>query len=125
MHVLASSLSRQHIGGLAENESGWFRLPKSLQEDSLFAQSNTKSTECKERWAVEVFRNWQVVREQKFPSVDPGSVFKDYDVHRVQSLQEKTEDLNSLSLKYLQFCAFLNSASFANCDVNIVVDSGK
>ena len=64
------------MGGLAEYESGRFRLPKSLQEDSLFAQSNTK-------WAVEVFRNWQVVREQKFPSVDPGSVFKDYDENDV------------------------------------------
>ena len=79
MHVLVSSLSR-NMGGLAEHESGRFRLPKSLQEGSLFAQSNTKSTEYKEKWAVEVFRNWQVVREQKFPSVDPGSVFKDYDV---------------------------------------------
>ena len=69
----------------------------------------------------------EVVCEQKFPSVDPGSVFKDYDVHHVQSLQEKTEVLNSLSLKYLQGCVFLNSASFANnyCDVNIVVNSGK
>ena len=107
------------MGGLAEYESGRFRLPKSLQEGSLFAQSNTKSTEYKEKWAVEVFRNWQVVREQKFPSVDPGSVFKDYDVYRVQSLQEKKEDLSSLFLSYLQGCAFLNSASFANCDVNI------
>ena len=62
---------------------------------------------------------------QKFPSVDPGSVFKDYDVHRVQSLQEKKEDLKSLSLNYLQGCAFLNSASFSNCDINIVVNSGK
>ena len=43
-------------------------LPKSLQEDSLFAQSNNKSTEYKEKWAVEVFRNWQVVREQKLGS---------------------------------------------------------
>ena len=76
LHVLASSLSR-NMGGLAEYESGRFRLPKSLQEDSLFAQSNTKSTEYKDKWAVEVFRNWQAVREQKFPSVDPGSVFKD------------------------------------------------
>ena len=92
-----SSLSR-NMGGLAEYESGRFRLPKSLQEDSLFAQSNTKSTEYKDKWAVEVFRNCQAVREQKFPSVDPASVFKD--VHRVQSLQEKMEDLDSLSLNY-------------------------
>ena len=89
LHVLASSLSR-NMGGLAEYESGRFRLPKSLQEDYLFSQSNTKSTAVyKDKWAVEIFRNWQAVREQKFPSVDPGSVFKDYDVHRVQSLQEK------------------------------------
>ena len=82
--ALASSLSR-NMGGLAEYESGRFRLPKSLQEDSLFAQSNTKSTEYKDKWVIEVFRNWQAVREQKFPSVDTGSVLKDYDVHRVQS----------------------------------------
>ena len=100
MHVLASSLSG-NLGGLAEYESGRFRLPKSLQEDYLFSQSNTKSTGYKDKWAVEVFRNWQAVREQKFPSVDPGSVFKDYDVHRVQGLQEKKEDLDSLSLNYI------------------------
>ena len=82
MHVLS-----RNMGGLAEYESGWFRLPKSLQEDSLFAKSNTKSTEYKDKWAVEVWI--QAVREQKFPSVDLGSVFKDYDVHRVQSLEEK------------------------------------
>ena len=80
MHVLASSLSR-NIGGLAEYESVRFRLPKSLQEDSLLAQSNTKRTQYKDKWAVKAFRNWQAVHEQKFPSVDPGSVFKDYDVH--------------------------------------------
>ena len=68
--------------GLVEYESGRFRLPKSLQEDSLFAQSNTKSTDYKDKWAI--FRNWQAVHEQKFPSVDPGSVFKDYEVHRVR-----------------------------------------
>ena len=86
LHVLASSLSR-NMSGLAEYESGRFRLPTSLQEDSLFAQSNTKSTEYKDKWAVEVWI--QAVREQKFPSVDSGSVFKDYDVH-----------LDSLSLNY-------------------------
>ena len=30
-----------------------------------------------------------------------------------------------LDKKSSQGCAFLNSASFANCDVNIVVNSGK
>ena len=39
-------------------------------------------------------------REQKFCILDAESVFKDYDVHRVQSLEEKLEDLDSLSLNY-------------------------
>ena len=61
----------RNMGGLAEYESGRFRAPKSVQEDSLFAQSNPKSTQYKDKWAVEVFRNWQAAREQKFPSLDP------------------------------------------------------
>ena len=32
--------------------------------------------------------------------LDPGSVFKDYDLDRVQSLEEKLEDLDSLFLNY-------------------------
>ena len=36
----------------------------------------------------------------KFCILDAGSVFKDYDVHRVQSLKEKLEDLDSLFLNY-------------------------
>ena len=33
--------------------------------------------------------------------LDPGSAFKDYSLYRVQSLEEKLEDLASLSLNYL------------------------
>ena len=93
MHVLVSLLS-QNMGGLAEYESDRFQPPKSVQEDYLY---NPKSTQYKDKWVVEVFRNWQGACEQKFHSLDPRSVFKDYDVHRVQSLQEKLEDLDSLS----------------------------
>ena len=32
--------------------------------------------------------------------LDPGSVFKDYYLHRVRSLEEKLEDLATLSLNY-------------------------
>ena len=61
------------------------------KEDSLLVQSKPKSTQYKDKWAVEVFRTC---------ILDAGSVFKDYDVHRVQSLEEKLEDLDSLSLNY-------------------------
>ena len=90
---MASSLSR-NMDRLAEYESGRFWPPKSKQEEqSLFAQSKPKSTQYKDKWAVEIFRNCQAARELNFPLVDSGSAFKDCDVHRVQSLQENLEDL--------------------------------
>ena len=85
----------------AEDESCWFRPPKSVQEeDSLFVQSSFKSTQYKDKWTVEVFRTWRAACEQKFciQLLDPGSVFKDYYLHRVRSLEEKLEA--SLSLNY-------------------------
>ena len=89
------------MDGLAEDESCRIRLPKSVQEeDSLLVQSNPKSTQYKDKWTVEVFRTWQAAREQKFCILDPGSVFKDYHLHRMQSHEEKLEDLASLSLNY-------------------------
>ena len=50
---------------LAEDESCWFRPPKSVQEeDSLLVQSNLKSTQYKDKCTVEVFRTWQAACEQ-------------------------------------------------------------
>ena len=83
----------------AEDESCWFRPPKSVQEeDSLFVQSNFKSTQYKDKWTFEVFRTWLAAYKQKFCILDPGSVFKDYYLHCVRSLEEKSKDLASLSL---------------------------
>ena len=70
------------------------------EEDSLLVQSNLKSTQYKNKRTVEVFRTWQAACEQKFCILDPGSMFKDYYLHRVRSLEEKLEDLGSLSLNY-------------------------
>ena len=89
------------MDGLAEDESCWFRPPKSAQEeDSLLVQSNLKNTQNKGKWTVEVFRTWQAACEQKFCILDLRSVFKDYYLHRVRSLEGKLEDLASLSLNY-------------------------
>ena len=71
------------------------------EEDSLLVKSNLKSTQYEDKWTVaEVSRTWETAVEQKFCVLDPGRVRKDYDHHRVQSLQEKLEDLASLSLNY-------------------------
>ena len=75
--------------------------PKSVQEeDPLLVQSKPKSTQYKDKWAVEVFRTWQAAHEQKLCILYVGSVFKVYDVHCALSLEEKLKDLDSLSLNY-------------------------
>ena len=59
-----------------------------------------KDGQYKDKWTVELFRTWQPACEQKFCILDPGSVFKDYYLHRVRSFEEKLEDLAILSLNY-------------------------
>jgi len=64
----------------------------------LLELSKPRSTQYKDKWAVDVFQNWKAVREAKFPLLKPGSVLKKYDVRREQNLEERLEDLDSLSL---------------------------
>lgn len=39
-------------------------------------------------------------REKKFALIDPVNMFKDYDLQRMQSFEERLEDLDSLSLNH-------------------------
>ena len=61
-----------------------------LQRGSfLLERLKPKSTEYKDKWAVDVYRNSPAARRKKFLSLlEQGSVFKDDDVHRVQTLEE-------------------------------------
>ena len=123
---------------LAEDEFCRFQPPKSVQEeDSLLAQSKPKSTQYKDKWAVEVFRTWQAACEPKFCILDPGSMFKEYDLHCVQSLEEQLKELDSLSLnywltKFVQQVAnkngargMFNSGTFLNCTVHVNVKANN
>ena len=55
----------------AEEESCWFRLPKSVQEEDSLCSPILKSTQYKDKWTVEVFRTGQAACEQKFCILDP------------------------------------------------------
>ena len=60
----------------ATERSSRFRSPKSCKEEvSLLERSKPKSTQYRDKWAVDVFRSWQAAREKKFPLLEPGSVF--------------------------------------------------
>ena len=56
--------------------SSWIRPPKGCKEEvSLLERSKPKSTQYyKDKWVVDVFRNWQAAREKKIPLLEPGSV---------------------------------------------------
>ena len=89
------------MDGLAENESSGFDRPKVVKKKILCLYSPTlKVRGNKDKWTVEVFRTWQAACAQKLCILDPGSVFKVYYLHRVQSFEEKLEDMASLSLNY-------------------------
>lgn len=73
----------------ATETSSRFRPPKSCKEEvSLLERSKPKSTQYKDQWAVDVFRNSQAAHEKKIPLLEPGSVFKDYDVHACKVLKK-------------------------------------
>ena len=40
-----------------------------------------QSTKYKNKWALKLFREWQQQRDKKVPILDPGGLFKDYELH--------------------------------------------
>ena len=81
--------------------SSRFWPPKSCKEEvSLLERSKPKSTQYKDKWAVDVFRKLASCEREKISFSWAGSVFKGYDVHRMHSLEERFEDLDSLSQNF-------------------------
>ena len=65
--------------------SGQFRVPKTpSQEKGLANDAVPAST-----WAVNIFAEWQKLREVKVPVLDCGGLFKDYDLHKVTAVSNK------------------------------------
>jgi hypothetical protein len=65
-----------------------FRGPINAENAAALVLSLTpKSTQYKTKWAVEVFRSWQMARVIKFPVVEVGNLFKDYETHTVETVR--------------------------------------
>ena len=99
MHVLASSLSR-NMCGLVENESGRFQLPKSLQEELCLHSPILKVHSTKTSGPLRFLEIGKQFTSKNSLQLIREACSKIMAVHRVQSLQEKMEDLDSLSLNY-------------------------
>ena len=64
-----------------------FRQAKTAEEEVNLVQNGVlKSTRYKNKWAFGIFEQRQKQRFIKIPVVEVSGLFKDYDVHLVQSL---------------------------------------
>ena len=81
-------------------KSSQFWPPKNPEDGAiLLGQAKPTTTQYKNKWALNSFKNWQKRRVTKLAALDSGSVLKH--IHCVQSLEENLEDMDSLSLKLL------------------------
>ena len=80
-----------------------FRVPKtSSEETGLVNDTVPPSAKYKNKWAVNIFAEWQSLREVKVPVLDCGCVhvFKDYELHKVCALSADIAAMDVLSLNY-------------------------
>ena len=83
------------------SRSEQFRVPKtSSEETGLVNDTVPPSTKYKNKWAVNIFAEWQSLREVKVPVLDCGGVFKDYELHKVCALSADIAAMDVLSLNY-------------------------
>ena len=109
-----------------------FRVPKtSSEETGLVNDTVLPSTKYKNKWAVNIFAEWQSLREVKVPVLDCGGVFKDYELHKVCALscasvvststcttiEKREEQDESIALKDVVF----QKGNFNNCTINVSV----
>lgn len=82
-------------------EASRFRAPKSAEEEELCVENATpKSTQYKNKWAAAIFQLWQRERCLKIPTLEPGGIFKDYELYKVQPLDVSIVDMDVLSANY-------------------------
>ena len=82
--------------------SSRFRISKTFDEEMACAiNSIPKSTVYKNKWALQIFQEWQVQRANKICTIEPSGVFKGEDIGLdVQELTESIENENARSLNY-------------------------
>ena len=80
---------------------GRFSFPKTIEEEELCVERAVpKSTRCKNKWAVGIFEDWQRVRSVKFPIVEVGGVFKEYELDKVQPVTRPITEMDAFTLNY-------------------------
>ncbi|XP_068723066.1 uncharacterized protein [Montipora capricornis] len=78
-----------------------FRQPKSVEdEERCVLNAIPKSTRYKNKWAARIFEEWGKARFPKVATLEPGGLFKEYNLHKVQSLEIPLLQMDALSVNY-------------------------
>ena len=78
-----------------------FRQPKSVEDkERCVLNAIPKSTRYKNKWAARIFEEWGKARFPKVATLEPGGLFKEYDLHKVQSLEIPLLQMDALSVNY-------------------------
>ena len=86
---------------MSEDGEARFREPKTVYEErKLVEKAIPSSSKYKNKWAVTIFGEWQISRSVKAPILDPGGLFKGYDLHMVVQLSTSIEEMDALTLNY-------------------------
>ena len=89
-----------------DESSSRFRLPKSSNEEKAsIINSVPKSTVYKNKWAIQIFREWQGQRANKICIEDIEDIGLD-----VQELSKSIENMNAKSLNYW-LCKFVGEVA--------------
>ena len=85
-----------------DKSSSRFRIPKTFDEEkACVINSIPKFTAYKNKWALQIFREWQGQKPNKICTIEPGGVFKGEDIGLdVQEMTESIENENAKSLIY-------------------------
>ena len=76
-----------------DESSSRFQTPKTFDEENeCVINSVLNSTVYKNKWALQIFREWQDQTELKICTIEPGGLLKGVDV---QELTESIEIMNA------------------------------
>ena len=83
-----------------DQSSSRFQMPKTFDEEKeCVINSVLKSTVYKNKWALQIFQEWQDQKALKICTIEPGGLFKGEDIGvDVQELTASTEIPNAESL---------------------------
>ena len=86
---------------MREDGEARFREPKTVYEDrELVEKATPSSTKYKNKWAVTIFGEWQISRSVIVLVLDPGGLFRGYDLHKGAQLASSIEEMDEVTLIY-------------------------